>query len=128
MQGENKMNNLQRHILSVLLVGVLVTIPTLAVFAKELGSLTITGPGIKGQLTVDHPGGLTKLQQTGFFDTAAKVQPPEGLGEGYNITASLNLDGKLVPFVEMTYYPVAQGKPGYVHYTGRLNGETMMTV
>ncbi|HEX2696426.1 MAG TPA: hypothetical protein VHM28_01885, partial [Anaerolineales bacterium] len=89
------MNKLQRRFLTILLVGVLLTIPTLAVLAKELGALTITGPGIKGQLTVDDLGGLTKLQQTGFFDTSAKIQPPEGLGEGYNITASLNLDGKL---------------------------------
>ena len=37
-----------------LLVAVLV-IPTFAVLAKELGSLTITGPGIDGQLVLDDP-------------------------------------------------------------------------
>ncbi len=52
----------------------------------------------------------------------------ENLGEGYNITAYLNLDGKMVPFVQMVYYPIEAGKPGYVHYTGRLNGESLQPV
>jgi hypothetical protein len=47
---------------------------------------------------------------------------------GYNITAQLNLDGKMVPFVQMVYYATNEGQPGYVHYTGRLDGETLQTV
>jgi hypothetical protein len=122
------MNKMRRRLFFFMLVIALVAIPTVAVLAKELGSLTITGPGIKGSVTVDHQGGMRKLESTGFFAEASLIKPPENLGEGYNITAYLNLDSKMVPFVQMVYYPIEKGKPGYVHYTGRLNGESMKTV
>ena len=122
------MNRIKRHILSLTIVIVLVAIPTFAVLAKELGSLTISGPGIKGQITMDHEGGISKLEKTGFFDAFKTIKPPENLGEGYTITANLNLDGTMVPFVQMVYYPTDAGEPAYVHYTGRLNGETLQPV
>ena len=122
------MNRIKRHILSLTIVIVLVAIPTFAVLAKELGSLTISGPGIKGQITMDHEGGISKLEKTGFFDVFKTIKPPENLGEGYTITANLNLDGTMVPFVQMVYYPTDAGEPAYVHYTGRLNGETLQPV
>jgi hypothetical protein len=68
------------------------------------------------------------LEKSGFFDQTASIQPPENLGEGYTVTAQLNLDGRMVPYVEMVYYPTAEGEPGYVHYTGRLTGETLQSV
>ena len=120
------MNRTKRHVLALALAIALLAIPTI-VFAKELGSLTISGPGIKGEVTLDHPGGMRKLEGSGFFDQAKPIKPPEKLGEGYNITANLNLDGKLVPFVQMVYYPATEGA-GYVHYTGRLNGESLQSV
>jgi len=123
-----EMNRIKRHILSLAIVIVLVAIPTFAVLAKELGSLTISGPGIKGEITADHEGGMMKLEKSGFFDSFQAIKPPENLGEGYTITANLNLDGKLVPFVEMVYYPTQAGESPYVHYTGRLNGESLQPV
>lgn len=122
------MNKTKRHILSVILAITLLALPT-AVFAKELGMLTISGPGIKGDLTLNDPDQLMKLEGSGFFDQVNFIkQAPENLGQGYNINASLNLDGKLTPFVEMVYYPAEEGQPGYVHYTGRLTGETLKPV
>lgn len=122
------MNKTKRHILPLIMLISLLAIPTLVVFAKELGLLTISGPGIKGELTLSDPKDMTKLEQSGFFDQAVLAKAPAGLGEGYAITAHLNLDGKIVPFVEMVYYPTDAGQPGYVHYTGRLNGETLQKV
>ena len=122
------MNRTKRHILSLIMLISLLAIPTLVVFAKELGLLSISGPGIKGELTLKDPNEMMKLEQSGFFDQAVLAKPPAGLGEGYAITAHLNLDGKVVPFVEMVYYPTNAGQPGYVHYTGRLNGETLQTI
>src|SRR5688572_31760208 len=122
------MNRTKRHILSLIMLIALLAIPTLVVFAKELGLLTISGPGIKGELTLKDPNEMMKLEQSGFFDQAVLAKPPAGLGEGYAITANLNLDGKVVPFVQMIYYPTNEGQPGYVHYTGRLNGETLQKV
>jgi hypothetical protein len=122
------MKKVNKHILLVFLVLALLAISTSVVFAKELGLLTISGPGIKGELSLNDHDAMMNLEQSGFFDTAALAKPPEGLGEGYNITAHLNLDGKLVPFIQMVYYPTAEGQASYVHYTGRLDGETLQTV
>jgi hypothetical protein len=123
-----EMNRTKRHILFLILIIALLAISTTVVFAKELGLLTISGPGLKGDVTLKDPDQMMSLEQSGFFDQTAFVKPPENLGEGYNITAQLNLDGKMVPFVEMVYYPTNEGEPGYVHYTGRLNGEKLQTV
>lgn len=124
------MNRINRHVLFLVLVIALLVVSTSVVLAKELGLLTISGPGIKGELTLKDPNDTMKLEQSGFFDEASLAKPPKNLNmqAGYNITAHLNLDGKLVPFVQMVYYPMNAGQPGYLHYTGRLDGETLRTV
>lgn len=123
------MNRTSRFILFLLLVIVL-SIPTVVVFAKELGLLTISGPGIKGEASLRDVKSITTLEQSGFFDQTAFVQPPKNLNldAGYKLTAYLNLDGKVLPFVQMTYFAADQGQPGYVHYTGRLDGDTLQPV
>ena len=111
-----------------LLMIVLLLIPTTVAFAKELGLLTITGPGIKGEVSLNNHDDMMNLEQSGLFDQVQFVKPPENLGQGYNITAHLNLDGKLLPAIEMVYYPAEEGQAGYVHYTGRIMGEAMKPV
>lgn len=115
----------RKRVWFLVLMIALLLIPSTVAFAKELGLLTITGPGIKGEVSLNNHDDMMNLEQSGFFDQASFVKPPENLGEGYNITAHLNLDGKLVPMVEMVYYPAEEGQPGYVHYTGRLLGESI---
>lgn len=122
------MNKVDKHLLFLFLLIALLAISTSVVFAKELGLLTISGPGIKGEMTLDDHEAMMNLEQSGFFDQAVLSKPPAELGEGYNITAHLNLDGKLVPFIQMIYYPTNEGQSGYVHYTGRLEGESLKTV
>ena len=122
------MNKVNKHILFLFLIIALLAISTFVVFAKELGLLTISGPGIKGEVTFKDPEAMMDLEKSGFFDPAALASPPTGLGEGYNITAHLNLDGKMVPFIQMVYFPTNEGQAGYVNYTGRLDGETLRTV
>jgi hypothetical protein len=122
------MKRANRSILFLALIITLLAISTSVVFAKELGLLTISGPGIKGEVTLKDPEAMLNLEKTGFFDTAILTNMPKNLGEGYNITAHLNLDGKMVPYIQMVYYPTNEGQPGYVHYTGRLEGETLQTI
>ena len=122
------MNRTKRHVLSVILAITLLLVPS-TVFAKELGLLTISGPGIKGEVTVDDTSVLRGLESSGFFDQSNRLkQAPENLGEGYTITSQLNLDGKMTPFIEMVYYPVEEGQPGYIHVTGRLDGTSLRKV
>jgi hypothetical protein len=92
------MNTTQRRIWFLILITALLVIPSTVVFAKELGLLTITGPGIKGEVSLDNHDDMMNLEQSGFFDQAKSVKPPENLGQGYNITAHLNLDGKWFPW------------------------------
>jgi hypothetical protein len=124
------MNKSKKSLLFLLLVTALLAIPTFVVLAKELGMLTISGPGIKGELTLNDPKAMMNLEQNGFFDEATLSKPPENLNldAGYTVTAHLNLDGKVVPFVKMVYYPTNEGQAGYVHYIGRLDGEALKTV
>ncbi len=121
---------IKRHLLLLALVIALVAIPTSVVFAKELGMLTISGPGIKGEVSLNDHEAMMDLEQAGFFSTSALANAPDDINMdmGYNITAHLNLDGKLVPFVQMVYYPTSATQPGYVHYVGRLEGESLRTV
>jgi hypothetical protein len=114
-----------KHLLLVFLILSLLAISTSVVFAKELGLLTISGPGIKGEVSLNDHDAMMNLEQSGFFDQAFLSKPPEGLGEGYNITAHLNLDGKLVPYIQMIYYPTNEGQSAYIHYTARLEGDTL---
>lgn len=120
----------KRHLLLLAVVIALLAIPTFTVFAKELGMLTISGPGIQGEVSLNDQEAMMDLEQTGFFSTSALAKAPDdiNLDMGYNITAHLNLDGKLVPFVQMVYYPVSATQAGYVHYVGRLEGESLRTV
>jgi len=118
----------KRHILAVVLALALLVLPT-TVFAKELGLLIITGPGIKGNVTVNDQSVLMKLESSGFFDQSNRLkQAPENLGEGYTVTSHLNLDGTMTPFIEMVYYPVEEGRAGFIHVTGRLDGTTLRKV
>jgi hypothetical protein len=123
-----EMNRTRRSILFLPLLVALLAISTSLVFAKELGLLTISGPGIKGEVTVKDPEAMMDLERSGFFDQAFLAKPPKDLGEGYNITAHLNLDGKMTPYIEMVYYPTHEGQSGYIHYTGRLEGETLQPI
>lgn len=118
----------KRPLLSLLLALVLLAIP-MTVFAKELGLLTITGPGIKGELTLSSPDEMNRIMGAGFFDqTNMMSKAPENLGQGYTITAHLNLDGKMTPYIKLVYYPTEKGQAGYVNYIGRLDGSSMRTV
>ena len=125
------MKKIQRRVLSILLVLTVLAIPTLGVFAKEGMAMTIRGPGIKGEITLGNSDQLMRLEDSGFFgfsDNISFVKPLENPGEGYNITASIVENGKMIPFVEMVYYPAEEGQAGYVHYTSRINGEMLKPV
>jgi hypothetical protein len=124
------MKRSKRLIMFLLLAIIMLSIPTVVVFAKELGLLTISGPGIKSELALKDQKVITTLEASGFFDQTGLVQPPKNLNmeAGYAITAYLNLDGQVLPYVQMVYYAADQGQPGYVHFTGRLAGATLQPV
>jgi len=123
------MNRTNRLIVFFLLTIMMLSMSTVAL-AKELSLLTIAGPGIKSELGLRDQKLMTTLEASGFFDQTGLVLPPPNLNKqaGYTVTAYLNLDGQVLPYVEMVYYAADQGKPGYVHFTGRLAGEALQPV
>ena len=109
--------------LGVVLVFVLALLMASAglALAKGLGTLIISGPGIKGQVEISGAESLGKLEQTGFFEASQIVKAPEGLGEGYKITQYLNMESGPVEWQEMVYYPGAEGENSYLYQVGPLN-------
>ena len=93
----------------------LLVIPAGMALAKELGGMTVSGPGIKGELTLNDPEVMRKLETSGFLETAKIIQAPEGLGEGYILTLFLNMEDGLQPWLQITYYPNNSGENGYFH-------------
>jgi hypothetical protein len=121
------MNTARRFTVTLLLLSLL-ALPTATVLAKELGRLTISGPGIKGELTLDNPKDLLPLWEAGIIDTNAIVKAPADLGTPYTITTFMAVEDRadLLPFIRMDYYPAEPGQPGYMHITGRLDrGDTL---
>jgi hypothetical protein len=87
-------------------------IPTTLVAAKELGKITITGPGISGVLIVDDPDELQTLIEGDIMDFTTAVPAPEEPGEGYILTMHLKMEQDIQPMLQLTYYPDQAGGPG----------------
>ncbi len=120
------MTTKRKWFLSTLVVLSLLVLPTGLVFAKSISSLTISGPGITGEIQLDEPEAMQRLLETGFlFGEYSLASNPDDPGDGYHILAYLYLDGPTVPFVELTYYPSTNGQAGLVHYTARLKNDGM---
>jgi len=114
---------------TLLLLVLLLAAPTLAVLAKEISSVSVEGPGIDGEITLTGGDDMYSLMDAGFIDTMGFMSAPaQKLGTPYTITVHLDLDGKVLPFVRMEYYPMEAGRAGYVHTTGRLDGESLRDV
>ena len=119
-----------RRSISILLL-ILMAVPSVSVFAKEGMSMTIKGPGIKGEVTLMQSDLMMRLEDSGFFGFSGNitaVKPLENPGEGYTITASIIEQDQPIPFVEMVYYPAEKGQAGFVHYVKRINGDSLQTV
>lgn len=107
------------------LLAALVAIPTFVVFAKEISSIDVSGPGIEGEITLEGSQDMYDLLDAGFIDTMGVMSAPtQKLGTPYTILVNLDLEGKIVPFVGMEYYPMQEGRAGYVHITGRFDGNS----
>jgi hypothetical protein len=96
-------------------------IPAGIVAAKELGALSVSGPGIKGELLIEDGDQLVELEQSGFLEGSFVKSPPDGLGEGYAITQFLNMEAGPIEWQQLVYYPAAPGEQGYLYRVGPLN-------
>jgi hypothetical protein len=120
------MKNLLLRTLLLSLMLILAAFPTGMALAKEISSITVSGPGINGEISINDPEVLRDLLEAGFIDQVGYMaKPGVELGTPYTISVVLDLDGKSVPFLQMEYYPLEKGQAGYVHYIWRNNGGSM---
>ncbi len=112
------MNKVQRHSICCVLVVVVLLLSVTAVAAKELGAMSISGPGINGELKIDNAKEMMSLDRSGFFDLSLKIKAPEGLSNGYTIVRYLHMEEGLIAWDKLVYYPDPAGKQGYLYYEG----------
>ena len=116
--------NKRRLIFAGLLIAALL-IPTAMAFAKELGGMEISGPGISGTLKLDDHDEMMKFEQSGFFfsidDGKARIQPLENPGKPFVITRYLNMENGPIKWDTFEYYPNALEGQGVLHYLGPID-------
>jgi hypothetical protein len=113
-----------RHKLTLILIAALALIPLSVALAKgPPEQVTISGPGIDGEITIANSNVLNAFSFYQFNDlTRIMDEPPQVTGEGYKITRWLTQrrQGKyqLFPWDYLTYYPDPAGGPGYIFFDG----------
>jgi hypothetical protein len=115
------MNGKPKLVLVLVFVLTLLLASAGLVWAKELGALTVSGPGIKGQVDIDGQQSLSRLEMSGFFEPGKIVTAPEGLGEGYTITQHLVMESGPIEWQELVYYPGSAGLESYIYWVGPLS-------
>lgn len=102
-----------------------VLVPALIVYtpawAKELISVTLTGPGLEGEVEITDPesvGLFSRLVMAPFV-----TERPEGLADEFFVVSMAVGDGhKLVARDVYHYYPFRDGSPGYFYYADVVGG------
>ena len=98
----------------------LVLIPSISALAKgDFTYITVSGPGITGDLTISNPTLTQNFFAFGDFSKGV-VDAPADPGEGYRIIRSYVVDSKEAPFDSLQYYPYT----GYVYYNGLGEGSS----
>lgn len=98
----------------------LILIPSISAFAKgEFTYITVSGPGLSGDLTVSNPALTQSFFAFADFSKGA-IDAPADPGEGYQVVRLYVVDGKEAPFDSLQYYPYS----GYVYYNGLVEGSS----
>ncbi len=83
--------------------------------------VTITGPGIAGEIRVTAAEELLAFSFYQFNDLGRRIEAPEGdLGRGFRITRWIHNTGRsgLKEWDYLTYYPNPDGGLGYLFFDG----------
>jgi hypothetical protein len=86
--------------------------------------VSVSGPGINGEITVVEPALLVGLGPEQFVDFIESARPPAGLSGGFALTRYTRYDNlSQAEFVDrFMYYPHPSGGRGYVQYLGSEQG------
>jgi LPXTG-motif cell wall-anchored protein len=116
-----------RHPLALALLAALTTV-SLALAKGPPDKLTISGPGLQGEIEVTDPALLADIGFGGLeeFDSNGRHGIPEpAVGEGYTLIRLLrNPNGTFQPWDQLRYYPNALDGRGVVFYDGLIGPNT----
>jgi hypothetical protein len=121
---DKAMHKSARRKLTFVLIAALMLIPLSVARAKgPPEQVTISGPGINGEITITGSDVLNAFSFYQFNDLNRILDaPPQIEGEGYHITRWLTQQKQgtrqLLPWDTLTYYPDPAGGPGYVYFDG----------
>jgi len=99
----------------------LTLIPAATAFAKEVGKLTITGPGIKTPIEITDRAKLLDQNESMYNYEAGSPNRPAWITDKspYFEIARDFMDGdKVLATDRLHYYPAADGKIGAIQYVG----------
>jgi len=103
----------------LLIVITLFAIPASVLAKGPFTYLTITGPGISGDISVTDPAMLDFFAFADF--SKGSIEPPANLGTSYIVTRSfVDENDEAQNFDLLHYYP----DTGYVYYDGLINGSS----
>jgi hypothetical protein len=124
LQEDTIMRKSTRRLFTLALIAALALIPLSVAFAKgPPEQVTISGPGIDGEITIADSNVLNAFSFYQFNDLNRRLdEPPQVEGDGYKITRWLTQQKQgtrqLLPWDTLTYYPDPAGGPGYVFFDG----------
>jgi hypothetical protein len=127
------MKKINRSILGITLLIAMLLIPTALAFAKELGAMDVSGPGISGTLHIDNVDSIREIESSGFFDQSHRIAELSEdeiakLGQGYEMAFFINggEEGQFAYVFKLVYYPDPEGGKGYQHWVGE--GESAVDI
>jgi sugar lactone lactonase YvrE len=87
--------------------------------------ITITGPGLAGELVIEDRATLDALSMGGLENFRLTLHEiPANPGPGYELTRYYKDGDRFWPFDRVRYYPDLSGTKGYVFFIGIVNGSS----
>src|SRR5512138_2532133 len=116
-----------RYLRSLLLALLVITISASFALAWPGGAprqVSVSGPGLKGQVVVSEPALMIGLGSEQFVDFVQPARPAAGLSNGFIVTRYTREDpSSPTEWVDrFAYYPHPSGGRGYVQYLGSEQG------
>jgi hypothetical protein len=88
--------------------------------AKEIVKVTITGPGLNGEVELTDTENLKIIDELGFAD---QIYQPTSIGTEpyFEIRMSVSDGTEIVAIGIYHYYPASKQHPSYIYYPGSIN-------
>jgi hypothetical protein len=116
---------MKQAIRSILLLALALT-ATAALAKGDFDRITISGPGLQGEVEVTDRPTLDALGMISLTGSFSEIDAPTAPGNGYEITRSYWDAGRdaFIAFDHVMFYPGEDGATPIVQYIGIMNGSS----